>query len=275
MSRRQGRHVKVAANYSARHAKPPAPGAGALIGTAARAVPASLVIGAAGSAFALSGTASAATAPVSADTTPITGSMANLAMAKAAAARTLMVQSQGRHAAPTKYTVASGDTLSAISSRFCGTSADYPALAVASGITDPNAITPGQPIRLSCHHSVPAGFGAPAPASPAPAAPSAPTQAPAQPTVTAAASTTVGTAGMSAFEACVISRESGGNPQAVNPSSGAGGLFQFLPSTWASLGYASSYPGGAQTAPASVQEAAFSQLYSQSGTSPWGPYDGC
>jgi resuscitation-promoting factor RpfC len=80
---------------------------------------------------------------------------------------------------------------------------------------------------------------------------------------------------MAAFEACVISRESGGNPRAVNPSSGAGGLFQFLPSTWAGLGYGSAYPGGAQTAPVSVQEAAFAKLYAEAGTSPWAPYDGC
>ena len=73
----------------------------------------------------------------------------------------------------------------------------------------------------------------------------------------------------------VIERESGGNPAAYNPTSGAGGLFQFLPSTWAALGYASSYPGGAQTAPASVQEAAFAAEYAQAGTAPWAPYDGC
>jgi hypothetical protein len=96
---------------------------------------------------------------------------------------------------------------------------------------------------------------------PASAAPPAPSQIP------------VG--GMSAFEACVISRESGGNPAAYNPASGAGGLFQFLPSTWASLGFASAYPGGAQTAPASVQEQAFAKLYAEAGTSPWAPYDGC
>jgi hypothetical protein len=80
---------------------------------------------------------------------------------------------------------------------------------------------------------------------------------------------------MAAFEACVISRESGGNPAAVNPASGAGGLYQFLPSTWASLGYAVAYPSGAQTAPVSVQRAAFAKLYAEAGTSPWAPYDGC
>lgn len=96
------------------------------------------------------------------------------------------------------------------------------------------------------------------------AAASTPTAAPGQ----------VGTSGMGAFEACVIARESGGNPAAVNPSSGAGGLFQFLPSTWASLGYSSAYPGGAQTAPVSVQEQAFAKLYAEAGTSPWAS-DGC
>jgi resuscitation-promoting factor RpfC len=75
----------------------------------------------------------------------------------------------------------------------------------------------------------------------------------------------------SAYEACVIRRESGGNPSAVNPSSGAGGLYQFLPSTWASLGYS----GLPQDAPASVQQQAFDKLYAQAGTSPWSPSDGC
>lgn len=35
----------------------------------------------------------------------------------------------------------------------------------------------------------------------------------------------------------VMRQESGGNPQAVNPSSGAAGKWQFLPSTSRSLGY--------------------------------------
>lgn len=81
---------------------------------------------------------------------------------------------------------------------------------------------------------------------------------------------TVSTSGMSAFEACVINNESGGNPRAVNPTSGAGGLFQFLPSTWASLGYS----GLPQYAPVSEQYAAFAKLYAEAGTSPWSG-DGC
>lgn len=77
-----------------------------------------------------------------------------------------------------------------------------------------------------------------------------------------------------AIGACIRQHESGGDATAVNPTSGAGGIWQVIPSTWASLGYASQYPGGAQTAPVSVQNAAAAQLYAQSGTSPWAG-DGC
>jgi hypothetical protein len=73
------------------------------------------------------------------------------------------------------------------------------------------------------------------------------------------------------FQACVIARESGGNPSAVNPSSGAGGLYQFLPSTWAALGF----PGLPEYASVAMQNAAFEKAYAESGTSPWAPYDGC
>jgi hypothetical protein len=73
------------------------------------------------------------------------------------------------------------------------------------------------------------------------------------------------------FQACVIARESGGNASAVNASSGAGGLYQFLPSTWASLGYS----GLPENAPVSVQNAAFAKEYAQSGGSAWSAYDGC
>jgi hypothetical protein len=81
------------------------------------------------------------------------------------------------------------------------------------------------------------------------------------------------TVSASGFEACVISRESGGDPTAYNSSSGASGLFGMLLSTWDSLGLG--YPGGAYTAPVSVQEQGFAILYARDGTAPWGPYDGC
>ena len=77
-------------------------------------------------------------------------------------------------------------------------------------------------------------------------------------------------AGSSSFQACVIARESGGNPHAVNPYSGAGGLFQFLPSSWAALGYS----GLPQNAPVAEQYQAFARLYAQQGRQPWSS-DGC
>jgi SLT domain-containing protein len=76
--------------------------------------------------------------------------------------------------------------------------------------------------------------------------------------------------GLPAIFQCIIQHESGGNPRAVNPGSGAAGLFQFLPSTWHSLGYS----GSAANYPPSVQYQAAAKLYAQSGTRPWAG-DGC
>jgi hypothetical protein len=66
------------------------------------------------------------------------------------------------------------------------------------------------------------------------------------------------------FLRAVIPCESGGNPHAVN-SIGAGGLFQFLPSTWHGLGG----KGLPQNASVAEQWAKARQLYAQAGTSPW------
>ena len=70
---------------------------------------------------------------------------------------------------------------------------------------------------------------------------------------------------------CIIARESGGNPRAVNPYSGAGGLFQFLPSTWHSLGFG----GLPEYASVATQYKAYYKEVSLSGYSAWAPYDGC
>jgi resuscitation-promoting factor RpfC len=322
MSRRPGQHAKTTSGYDARHAKPGGPGPAALIGTAAKAGTASLVAGAAGSALALSGTASAASAATAPSAIPaglvnaklVNAGLVNAALVNSGAADLAALKAARRHvvvhrahhhraaqpeAAHSTYIVRSGDSLSRISARFCGTAADFPSLAAASGIANPNLIFPGQSISLNCHAPVPAPAPAPT-ARPAHAHPAHDHTRPARHarhdghsdghtrpagrhkapgrharTGHAANPSHVGTQGMAAFEACVISRESGGNPRAVNSSSGAGGLFQFLPSTWAGLGYASAYPGGAQTAPVSVQEAAFAKLFAEAGTSPWAPYDGC
>ena len=44
----------------------------------------------------------------------------------------------------TSYRIRPGDTLGAISARFCGTSADYPGLAAGNGIADPDLIMAGR-----------------------------------------------------------------------------------------------------------------------------------
>ena len=88
--------------------------------------------------------------------------------------------------------------------------------------------------------------------------------APAQP-VTATYS------GSGSFQSCVIQRESGGDASAVNASSGAGGLYGFLPSTWQSLGFS----GLPENASVSQQNAAFAKEYGQSGGAAWSAYDGC
>ena len=133
------------------------------------------------------------------------------------------------------------------------------------GLTVPESQSPVRraglaPIERPHHERPPNGVQPPHPAAPAPPAP-----APVQP------SGIVGTGGMSAFQACVIQRESGGNPSAVNPSSGAGGLYGFLPSTWQALGHS----GLPENASVAEQNQAFAQEYTQSGTAAWAPYDGC
>ena len=55
------------------------------------------------------------------------------------------------------------------------------------------------------------------------------------------------------------------DPRAVNPSSGAGGLFQFLPSTWANIGGV----GLPQDADPATQIVMAKNLMAQMGTSPW------
>ena len=63
----------------------------------------------------------------------------------------------------------------------------------------------------------------------------------------------------------IAARESGGDPYAVNPYSGACGPFQFLPSTAASLGYTCAD----LTDPYTAAEAALA-LYNRDGLSLWG-----
>lgn len=75
---------------------------------------------------------------------------------------------------------------------------------------------------------------------------------------------------VSGIWACIIRHESGGNPKAVNPRSGASGLVQFEPATWHAMGMS----GEAADYPASVQMAVAYRLQAKAGWSPW-IGDGC
>jgi septal ring factor EnvC (AmiA/AmiB activator) len=63
----------------------------------------------------------------------------------------------------------------------------------------------------------------------------------------------------------IVMCESGGNYSALNPSSGAGGAYQILPSTWALYGG----EGAPQDAPKSEQDAIAAEIWADSGGSAW------
>jgi peptidoglycan hydrolase CwlO-like protein len=63
----------------------------------------------------------------------------------------------------------------------------------------------------------------------------------------------------------IVMCESGGNYSAVNPSSGAGGAYQILPSTWALYGG----EGSPQDAPKGEQDAIAAEIWADSGGSAW------
>jgi hypothetical protein len=193
-------------------------------------------------------------------------------------------------AQPTRHDimVRQGDSLSAISVHEYGTAAEWPALWWANRrqVPDPSIIVPGERLvvpsgpRVSRWLVRKAQAATPAPRHARPAAVAhTPSGAPVSggasvaDTVAPAAvrrATRSGTAPGS-FRSCVIKRESSGNPRAVNPSSGAGGLYGFLPSTWHGLGL----PGLPENASVAEQNYAFAKEYAQSGTSAWARYDGC
>jgi Transglycosylase SLT domain len=104
-------------------------------------------------------------------------------------------------------------------------------------------------------------------AQPAPAAPPAPAAAPSGggsiQDIILNAFAPLG-AGAQQWALRIAKCESGYNPNAVNRSSGASGLFQFLPSTWAALPWRASSPFDPV---ANAQAAAY--YYQHSGPGPW------
>jgi hypothetical protein len=140
-----------------------------------------------------------------------------------------------RAALPASYTVRRGDTLSAIAARFCGSAADYPALAANNGIRDADLIYPGELVRIACRAALAALAPDPAPAdSPAVRPVGVPVTTGVRATVTAVGGT-LGCPGLEAlweaaggspgdaFMAAEIAMaESGGRQYALSPTQDVG-----------------------------------------------------
>jgi len=179
------------------------------------------------------------------------------------------------------YQVRRGDTLSHIAAKVLGKASKWPILwwDNRKKIKNPNIIRIGQHLSYGRWRTVKtwlvrrsqAAIPKPPPVHVSVASASRPSRHVRASSTTQAASASPYSGAPGSFEACVIARESGGNPRAVNPTSGAGGLYQFLPSTWRALGFS----GLPEYASVATQRAAFQKLYAEAGTAPWAPYDGC
>lgn len=184
------------------------------------------------------------------------------------------------------YTVLKGDSLSTVAARTYGTSRDWPLVwwNNRAGIPNPDQLPAGMVLKLgglgvvtSMTPAIEAAARAALPKPPPPAPASAGvggsssgggSAASSAPPVPAAQ---VSTSGMGSFQACVIQRESGGNPNIWN-ASGHWGLYQFSASTWAAHG---GDPGLFGNATASYQTMIFWNTVRADGTADWAPYDGC
>jgi hypothetical protein len=168
------------------------------------------------------------------------------------------------------YRVRPGDTLSGIAQKMFHNGREWPALWWANRrlVPDPNVVRAGQVLVLdawqpqpwllqAAHRALPD----PPPVSPAPVSDPQPV------TVSAVSGAWPG----GAFGNCVVSRESGGNPDVWN-ASGHWGLYQFAPGTWAEYGGSPASFGNASVA---EQEAVFMNAMARGGEFNWAPYDGC
>lgn len=176
----------------------------------------------------------------------------SIALLSGAAIGAAMITTSGSASADEIYTVKSGDTLSEISYAF-NLNGDYNSIAKANNIKDVNVITVGQKLVITNSGNIKKATKSdvkslPEVAKNSTAAEAATTSA-ASTTTSSAASTSNSSAsttssnvsasgaaqamaqrtGVSASTwQAIINRESGGNPNATNASSGAYGLFQLL-----------------------------------------------
>jgi peptidoglycan hydrolase-like protein with peptidoglycan-binding domain len=89
--------------------------------------------------------------------------------------------------------------------------------------------------------------------------------APASHAVSSTAPASTGTSSGYAIPASIVMCESGGNWGAVNPTTGAGGAYQIMPSTWAAYGGT----GMPQDASPAEQSAIAAKIWASSGPGAW------
>lgn len=189
-------------------------------------------------------------------------------------AKIAAIQTKGKHhrSQSARYIVKSGDTLASIAQQLYASPDYWPVLywANKATITDPSQIQVGQALSVP---SKPAKIPA-APSLPAPAATTASSssgQGYSSASTAATTTTTTSSSSYGSFQACVIARESGGNPQVMN-ASGHYGLYQFSASTWAAYG---GNPADFGHASVAEQNQVFANAMAAGGESNWAPYDGC
>jgi LysM repeat protein len=188
---------------------------------------------------------------------------------------------------PATYTVRAGDSLSTIAQRVYKNPGAWPVLywanhhkikwadvidvgQVLKVPADPSKI-PAAPSQLSAVHYAPK-HAAPQPTATTDADDAAPAQpAPAPTQTSSTAASWSGTYPGGAFGACVVARESGGDPNIWN-ASGHWGLYQFSESTWVAYGGSAADFGNASVA---EQNQVFATALAQGGQDNWAPYDGC
>lgn len=174
------------------------------------------------------------------------------------------------------YTVRAGDSISTVAAKRCGAAKYWTGIYAASRAhrwtgVNANVLVSGQHLYLSCAYVPSMLRYAPAPPPPPVARPVI-AAAPAGTSYAGYSSPArVSTAGFGSYQACVITRESGGNSQVMN-GSGHYGLYQFDYGTWVSGGGAGGDFGHASVA---EQNRVFAAVYAARGTDPWTPSDGC
>lgn len=247
------------------------------------AVAAAPVLAGTAAAFCLAPTAaaSAAVAPTASTAATGTGTTGTSSTVSAAAQQgqksTQLLSAEKTHTrrtTPATYKVRSGDTLSAIAGRYYHDPAAWPVIywGNRNKIHWANDIKVGQVLRIPAEPKhLPKAPGSMSPGyTPRHAAP-AQTESTGTQTSTSTDGYYGGAYPGGAFGACVVARESGGDPNIWN-ASGHYGLYQFSEATWVAYGGSPAEFGHATVA---EQNAVFATALADGGEDNWAPYDGC